>query len=269
MEFEINPMSGHISIPVSVNREGPFRFTLDTGAVATTLSTSFAEMLGIETHEDPDKKYQGLGFSYKMARLDEFSVGTLLRMNEEVIVFDLDAFLGARGQVSGNIGHSTLKDYVLTINYQKKTLRLEKPSEVPEEIQTWIPFNYVDNTHLIGVEVSINGKDPVELVLDTGSPVVILTPNLANEIGLSLGEGGPMVKGLGGMTQSHSVTLEQLAVGSNSQSNANALVLDLSAVSRRGNNLRKGILGASFLNKYELVIDYPNKRLALKHPSTQ
>jgi hypothetical protein len=77
-----------------------------------------------------------------------------------------------------------------------------------------------------------------------------------------------MVKGLGGMTQARFTSLEELSVGHSSQKNASALVVDLSAVSRRGKSLGNGILGSSFLNKYEVVIDYPNKRLALLPPMT-
>jgi predicted aspartyl protease len=264
MKFELNPQSGHIDVPVTVNGEGPFRFTLDTGATATTLWPVLVEKLGIRTRVDPEGKYTAMGIDYLLANLDEFNIGPVRMDNEEVIVFDFGARFGhGASKITGNIGHSTLKDYVLSINYQTKTLRLEKSAERVEDQSSWIPFDYVDDTHLIGVQVSINDQGPFELVLDTGSPVVALSPSLAEELGLDLSEPGPMVKGLGGMTQAHFVPIEQISVGQAIQENANALVLDLSAVSPRGKSLGNGILGLSFLNNYEVVIDYPQKRLAL------
>ena len=268
IEFEINPRSGHINIPVRVNGEGPFRFTLDTGAVATTLSIALTEKLDIEINEDPEGKYSAMGLEYHLANLDEFEVGHLRRKNEEVIVFDMHAILGSDPKsMWGNIGHSTLKDYILSINYQKRTLRLEESNTRVEMKESWIPFEYVEDTHLISLKVKINEKGPYDLALDTGSPIVALTPGLAKEIDLKLSESGPMVKGIGGMTQGYFTDLEQISVGDANQMSTNALVIDLSAVTRRGKNLPNGILGASFLNKYEVVIDYPNMRLALLSPT--
>ena len=138
IKFEINPRSGHLDIPVSVNGEGPFRFTLDTGAVATTLSTPFTEKLNIRTYDDPEGKYEAIGFAYELANLDEMKVGSFRRENEEVLVFDLAPMRGSEAQrIPGNIGHSTLKDYVLSINYQKKTLRLEESDKRVEDIGSW------------------------------------------------------------------------------------------------------------------------------------
>ncbi|MHA2302605.1 MAG: aspartyl protease family protein [Candidatus Thorarchaeota archaeon] len=259
--FEINPQTGHIDIPVSVNGEGPFRFTLDTGAVATTLTTSLAEKLGIKTHNDNDGKYEGLGFEYAVGNLDAFSVGTDVRKNEEILVFDMKALLGISDRISGNVGHSTLKDYVLSINYGKKTLRLDKRDFNGKEPSSWTDFNYVGDTHLLGVPVHINDKGPFDLVLDTGSPIIALMPKLAKEMDLELGDSEVMVKGLGGTTGANFVSLENVAVGNDRQQNASALVVDLTAVSRRGPLMQYGILGATFLKHYEVIIDYPRKRL--------
>ena len=266
VKFELS-QGGHIDIPVHVNDEGPFRFKVDTGAAATALTQSLVEQLGIQTSLDETGKFDDIGFLYEIAELDSLTIESIVREKEEVIVFDMDSFLASLGpaaqRISGNIGHTTLKDYVLAIDYSTKTLKLntDTPSDIPSE--SWIPFRYVEDTHLIGVPVRINSMDPVDLVLDTGSPVTILTPNLAADIGLELNEGGPMVKGLGGMTQAHMTQLQELSVGNRSHEQAQILVLDLSAVSKRGNFTQYGILGASFFNRYELVIDYPMMNLAL------
>ncbi|MHA2242344.1 MAG: aspartyl protease family protein [Candidatus Thorarchaeota archaeon] len=259
--FEINPQTGHIDIPVRVNGEGPFRFTLDTGAVATTVTTSIAEKLGIRTHTNSDGKYEGLGFEYTVGNLDAFRLGTEDRKNEEILVFDMKALLGISDRISGNVGHSTLKDYILSINYSKKILRLDKGDFSGKEPSSWTDFNYVGDTHLLGVPVQINDKGPFDLVLDTGSPIIALMPRLAKEMDLELGDSEVMVKGLGGTTGANFVTLENVAVGNDRQQNASALVVDLTAVSRRGSLMQYGILGATFLKHYEVIIDYPRKKL--------
>ncbi|MHA2065175.1 MAG: aspartyl protease family protein [Candidatus Thorarchaeota archaeon] len=267
IDFEISPQTGHIDIPVNVNGEGPLRFTLDTGAVATTVTTSLAEKLGIKTQNDNDGKYEGLGFEYAVGNLDAFGIGTEVRENEEILVFDMKALLGISDRISGNVGHSTLKDYVLSINYSKKTLRLDRGDYGGKEPSSWTDFNYISDTHLLGVPVQINGKGPFDLVLDTGSPIIALTPKLSDEIGLELGDSGVMVKGLGGTTGANFVTLESVSVGNDKQLDSQALVVDLSAVSRRGSLMQYGIIGATFLKHYEVIIDYPRKKLGLI-PST-
>ena len=52
--FELGQGSGHPHVPVYVNGKGPYTFTLDTGATATTISPKIVEELGIETY-DGDK----------------------------------------------------------------------------------------------------------------------------------------------------------------------------------------------------------------------
>lgn len=260
ISFEMDPRSGHMDVPVTVNGEGPLRFHLDTGAVATSLSMSLREKLGIKTREDVDGKYKRVGFEYTLANLDEFSIGHELRRNEEVMVFRL---LGGENRISGNIGHSTLKDYALSINYSRKTIRLGKGGWNEKEPSSWTTFDYIDDTHLVGVPVYINDQGPFELVLDTGSPIILLSPDLADNLGLKLSGDKILVKGLGGTAEAQFGTLEQTSVGTANQQDLKALVVDPSAISPRGKTIHYGILGNSFLSNYEVIIDYPNKRLAL------
>ena len=149
------------------------------------------------------------------------------------------------------------------IDFESKMFDLTEGDADRETQSTWLDFNYVNDTHLVGVPTIINGQDPIDLVLDTGSPPTILTPSAAKTLGLTLSESGPLVKGLNGTTQAYTATLDEIKVGDAKQVQQDILVLDLSAVSARRNDLPNGILGLSFLRNYELVLDYPNRRIAL------
>lgn len=265
VQFEIQPGSRHIDVPVFVNDNGPYRFTLDTGATATTLSQRFVKTLGIETRDERKNEWDAIGQQYEVATLQNLKIGAVDNINEDVIVFDLDSFLGpASERIRGNIGYSTLKKYTMALNFATKTLKLSNSDEYDLESMDWIDFIYVDNTHLIGVPTSINGQKPIHLVLDTGSPATILTPSAAKALGLILSESGPLVKGLNGTTQALTTSVEEVRVGNSRQGQQDLIVLDLSAVSARGKSLRNGILGISFLSNYEVIIDYPNQRIAMR-----
>lgn len=264
IRFGTNPGSRHMEIPVRVNEQGPFIFTMDTGATATTLTHSIVEKLGIKTRKESRRDWDAIGMPYEIATLDNLQIGSLDNLDEEVIVFDLESFLGDTGKrISGNIGHSTLRKYILSIDFESHLLDFSAGNGTKKNLSTWVDFNYVNNTHLIGVPTSFNGQDPINLVLDTGSPPTILTPSAAEKLGLSLTKSGPLVKGLHGTTQSYLASIDEIKVGEAQQGSQDILVLDLSTVSARGNDIPNGILGLSFLRNYQLTIDYPGNKITL------
>ena len=66
IDIRLNPQTRHVYLPVSINDEGPFDFTLDTGAVATTVTPKLLEKFSIEIYDEcliPEKytyvKYSG------------------------------------------------------------------------------------------------------------------------------------------------------------------------------------------------------------------
>ncbi|MFX1369969.1 MAG: retropepsin-like aspartic protease, partial [Promethearchaeota archaeon] len=121
IEFRIDPASGHVHVPVMVNGQGPFIFTLDTGASVTTISKSLADRLAIETHEGERKKAGGAGgklIPVREAMLETFSIGSESFNTQKVGVIDFDAiFQGVGCFTDGVIGHSMLKDYTMRVNY--------------------------------------------------------------------------------------------------------------------------------------------------------
>lgn len=265
--FKLSKMSNHISVPVFVNDKGPFDFTLDTGATATTLSKSLADELGIETYDDDREETRAIGIPHKSAKVESLAIGPDTFENEEILVIDFVTVLGPHGaNVKGLIGHTTLKKYKLSVNYQIKILSLEKginEASINDERIHWIDFEYIEDSHLVGVPVFINGSGPFSFVVDTGAGGTVVTSKLAEKLELSLDSSDVQVLAPGGGTGGNFAVLEQLSVASATQENASVVVLDLKAVSSRGSLIHNGILGYPFLKDYEVVIDYPNKKFAL------
>ncbi len=284
MKIKLEKESGHIHLPVYLNEEGPFDFTLDTGAGMTVISKALADQLGIKTFHGAKTKAVGVGgnpIPIKNATVSSLQVGTETFHNKEVVVIDLGPTIGAGCLTPGVLGHDILKDYSLEVDYRAKTVTLEKHQDstaFEKNGVEWIPFQYVQNTHLLSVPVHINRQGPFELILDTGASGTVITPSLASQLGI--GDDNPrsseelknaqaqgcsqgVCAGPAGVAYGFGTTLNQLSVGTATQENMDVGVIDLKVVSPRGDKIDYGVLGYPFLRHYTLVIDYPQHRFAL------
>jgi predicted aspartyl protease len=277
INFQIELQSGHIHVPVMVNGQGPYTFTLDTGASTTTVSKKLADKLGLETFEGRIKKAGGVGGNHvpvKGAKLEKFSLGDEQFTDETVGVIDFDSFLGPVGcATDGVIGYTTLKNYLLTVDYQTSTLILTKRDEIRDEALSWKPFKYADDeSHLVLVPVYVNDTGPFDLILDTGSSGNIITPDTAEQLGIARNEGpsieavgcsGGDCQGIGGKVRGYGVVVDRLSVGDAEQSDSMVAVIDLNLISPEGKKIDYGIIGFPFLKDYKLLLDYPNQRFAI------
>ena len=283
IKFDIGAESGHPHLPVFVNGQGPFTFTLDTGAIATTISKSLAEKLSIRTYEGDRKIASGVGggrVPVAFAKVDRLQIGTEVVENEEVLVIDFDSAMGGFCFTPGVIGHSFLKNYVMSVNYPAKKMKLERAKGATsrrDKNLSWQEFQYVEDSHLISVPTHINGNGPFHLVVDTGSGGTVITPRIAQQLGFTEDQAVVAVQvasptnrgcadgcqGVGGKAQAYGVQIDSLTVGPVTQENTIAAVIDLKVVSPRGELIRDGIIGYPFMRNLEVVIDYPNRRFAL------
>ncbi|MHA1576676.1 MAG: aspartyl protease family protein [Candidatus Thorarchaeota archaeon] len=287
IEFKLDKGSNHPHIPVFVNGKGPFTFTLDTGASATTISKSLADQLGIETYKGEKTEARGLGGAVpiKQATLEKLEIGSEVFRNEDVMVLDFEAALGdGCGSTSGVIGHTTLKHYVLSVNYPTNKMTLEISKTLDDETN-WTSFDYVDSTHLVGVPTLLNGQGPFPLVIDTGSGGTIITPQVAENLSLSRDDTKMQLRvvsigqeenkenegsegcengcqGVGGRVAGYPANLDSIRVGPTQQDDHGVAVIDLSSISPGDELIHNGIIGYPFLKEYELIIDYPNQRVA-------
>ena len=261
IEVEIEIGMQHVQVPVSVNGQGPFTFTLDTGATATTLSTKLVEQLGISTREQHKSEAHGVGGGIPTKYADvEISMGSLKFDKDEVYVLDLDAIMRGVGNREGVLGYTTLRHCTMSLSYNQQRFKLSK-GDSPSDIN-WTPFDYIKDSHLVGVPVYINEKGPYDFVLDTGAGNTVVTPEMASKIGLEAKPVHGIARGLGGDVQLELAAVDALSVGEAKISHSQVVVLDLSNVSPKGKLIENGIIGYDFLKNFETVIDYPNKQFS-------
>jgi predicted aspartyl protease len=283
MKMKLDENVGHIHLPVYVNEKGPFDFTLDTGAGMTVISKAFADQLGVETYKGIKAKAAGVGgttIPVEAGIVEKLQLGKEAFLHKEVVVIDFGPAKGPGCFTPGVIGHDILKDYLVHIDYGAMAVTFSKPTnqgDLDEDGAEWIPFQYVNGTHLMKVPVHINAKGPFDLILDTGASGTVITPALATALGIdeaqspksdeqeveAKGCSEGVCVGPTGVATGYGALLRQLSVGEAIQENMPVGVIDLKLVSPRGDKIDYGVLGYPFLKNYTLIIDYPKSRFAL------
>lgn len=266
VNFKLDEATNHIFIDVYVNKEGPFNFILDTGAKATTISKKLADKLGIETL-DLEVEDISVSIPHGIALLQELKINKEIYENEDVLVLDFDKLLGKCAQhVDGTIGYTTLKHFILTVDYPQKKLHFDRViNDLIADYSdiNWQQFVYLDDTHLVGVPVNINGSDSFDFVLDTGAGGTVITQQLAKKLQLTTKPFPGLVKGVGGDAKMEIASIEHFKVAISTQENLQIIVTDLAKVAPKAAKIKNGIIGYNFLKNYKVILDYPNQRFSL------
>lgn len=261
--LEIDRKSRLAGVPISVNGESGFIFTLDSGAIATTLGLEAAERLGLEVYSEPRTApaFAG-GLPAKYTTIGVLRIGSLDFKDEEVLVMDLSRM--RRGNVrAGVLGHSMLKTCVMLLDYASRSLILTRDSEEAHDID-WSDFKYVEDSHLVTLPTRVNGSKPYDFVLDTGAGSTVVTPKLAEALGLDVQSVHGIARGLAGDTELKMTTIQELSVNQLNLHDVRAAVIDLGHVSPRGSSIEYGILGVNFLSQCGFAIDYPRRKYGLE-----
>jgi hypothetical protein len=115
----------------------------------------------------------------------------------------------------------------------------------------------------IVVPVRINGRDAVDLILDTGATLTCLDTALATE--LALPEQRAMMGaavGIGGAGRVRLHSVDSLQIGPAVARDLTVCAMDLQALRTIGGNAR-GLLGLNVLRSFRVTLDFERKTLQL------
>ena len=122
-----------------------------------------------------------------------------------------------------------------------------------------IPLAPDGQGHLLA-DVLINNKFHASLVVDTGSPVLMLTSSFIQKLGVDVSQSNMgYVEVLNGRYKAASVSLNSVRLGEAHAQNVNATVL-LQDVKE----INDGLLGLSFLSKFHFTLDQKGQKLVLR-----
>lgn len=173
-------------VEVMVNGKGPFLFTIDTGAgMEADLDAALAAQLKLQTSGkvrggDPSGRNAQ---EYDTVAIDSIALGNVEFRNVTAISRARRMSPNAP-KVDGILGFSLFKDYLFTLDYPGKRLRLER-RELPESNSADI-LNFADPRHVPIVDIAV-GSVKIKAHIDSGNVMggFVLPESLVNKLRLS------------------------------------------------------------------------------------
>ncbi|HXM06000.1 MAG TPA: retropepsin-like aspartic protease, partial [Candidatus Acidoferrum sp.] len=131
-------------------------------------------------------------------------------------------------------------------------------------LSSGVPFTLQD--HRAIVQAYIGDAGPFSMIVDTGSAELVVTPAVAQRLGLHLRPAG-FVSGAGADKAAiEKTTVTGVRVGNTRFAPADALVLDLSRIQRGiGFSHFDGVIGYEQLQRYRVFVDMDRQRIAFSN----
>ncbi len=141
-------------------------------------------------------------------------------------------------------------------------LSLEAEQRRKDQEGVKIPLISDGHGHLMA-NVLINGHVPALLIVDTGSPVVMLNASFVEKLGVDLSQSPKgYVEILDGKYEAAAVALNSVQVGDMKAQDITTAVL-----LKENKKVGDGLLGLSFLNKFHFTLDHKGQKLILRKES--
>lgn len=129
--FELAGKGGAaIVVPVRINDTGPYSFVVDTGATVTCVDQPLIEKLKLPS--PPGVIGYGATVSESgsvgVHRIDTLQVGEVIASGVTVCALDLSGLKNVGLDAQGLLGLNFLKSFIVTFDFLRNVMRLEKPS---------------------------------------------------------------------------------------------------------------------------------------------
>lgn len=272
VHFEM--IDDHIVIPVSVNRSEPLSFVVDSGAFATVILESRDTRL-LPLTLGAELPVSGVGdgpdpTAYMVADT-AIAVGSLRMEGLSVIYLPLEAvpFFDSMDEVyfDGVIGASFFERFVVEIDYDQQLISFSEPApelygavqansdwlELPIEVEASLPY--------LTTQITLIADHPltVKLLVDTGyRGPVSLTPDTHEGIVEPEEFFSTVNQGLSGDVSTKVGLSSSFTVG---DFKLDDIPVSYSITGGESDNDSNGLLGNEVLSHFNLMFDYPNKRM--------
>ncbi|MDQ5979775.1 MAG: hypothetical protein QG602_2750 [Verrucomicrobiota bacterium] len=177
-------VGGRPCVELKVNGQGPYRFILDTGAQATSITPQVAREAGVLIARRYVARIGGAGGHSKRAYLGavkriespRFSLGEIgvtILSDENVVQ------MSAYGEINGGIlGLSALRDVLLEIDFPRQTVSVLRPGSTSPASETGLP--YTGSTPHVSIATPSTRHATTEILIDTGSSSGFLLADIAS-----------------------------------------------------------------------------------------
>lgn len=258
-----------ILLRVSVNNSKPLRFIFDTGASSSAISSKRAAELGLKSQGQVRADATGGTVEGSAIGDVELSVRGAKVSNLTIVALPLPAPPGF--EFDGIIGCDFIRQFVVEIDYLKKTINLYNPLTYRYRGRgASIPLILIgENTPLARVRIFLAGRAPVaaRLEVDTGgdNTIIINSPFVKrHNLAATIRETNPYTRnGVGGEQKVIVGLVKAVGLGRFTLRNLPvALSLDTEGVGASEEN--DGLIGGEILRRFKVVFDYSRKKMILE-----
>ena len=250
-----DPLRGLVEVEVILDGRVKGIFGVDTGADRLYIDKDFAQKNGLKTGEgQPRRPVTGAMGSSEASSLAirSLKIAGEHLYNLDATVIDMSAIItdDRWGRPDGLIGYDLLQRFYVTVDYPERTLELSmvEPWSLRNESLDVIPFR--NKRHLIVVDVTFNDTITVPMILDYCASQVFVSTDLADRLEIDL-------------SQERRGIVQRVSLSNK------IFTRDVQIVVTDYSNLKKGlrgidfegILGAGFLFKHKITIDYKRNRI--------
>lgn len=282
VSFPFKFINNLIILPVVINDSDTLQFILDTG-VSISIMTELSIGDSLLLNYTRQVKLNGLGQGEPIDALHSsgniFNVSSIRGTNQDLIillqnVFNLSSVFGTR--IHGLLGYNIFVNFIVEIDYSKKIISFHDPKTYKYKKGWWIFQSdrnketlpliiHKTKPYILAYIVMNNGtRIPVKLLVDTGashslwldtfSDTLIKVPDATTDVFLGKGLNGDIFGKLG--------KIPEIQIGNFVFSNPIVAFPDSISVGKsRGLDYRNGTIGAELLRRFNIIIDYPNKKI--------
>ena len=256
-------------------------FLLDSGIDKTLLfNLKVKDSIRMNNVERFELKGLGTGNQIEalISKKNLFRIDNLINPNHLIYLivsdqFDLSAKMGI--DINGIIGGDLFKNFIVKINYNSKKITFYNPETYtykrcrgcetfPLEFYRQKPFidvyvkNHLNDLFKVKLLIDSGGGDSLWLFENTHPSIVVSEKHFRDFLGI----------GLSGSIFGKRSMMNELRIGNFKFEKINVAYPDsISIQSAFKNKKRNGTLGANVLRRFNVIFDYPNKKITLKKNS--
>jgi len=270
-----------IILPIEVNGS-TLNFLLDTG-VNNSIMFNLSVEDSLKLKETEKIRLRGLGEGDYIDAIKSsknfFSIGKIKNADHMIYLipgneFDLSSRMGIT--INGIIGGDLFRDFIVNINYSSKKIRFYNPEKYSykdcKKCQSFDLHFYKNKPYLyLTIEVSKNETIDAKLLIDLGgSDALWLFDKSHDKIKVPKNSFEDYLgKGLSGDIYGKRSKIDKISLGNYIFTSANVAYPDSSSIEKAYlHKERNGTLGSEILKRFKLLIDYPNKKIVFKNPSS-
>ena len=254
-----------MTVPVTINGQGPYRFLIDTGAQATVLSHTLAEQLQLADRRPATLIGMASSRQIETTILSELTFGSFSRFDTMAALVAEDNIGGA----DGILGLDSLQDRRVLIDFANRQIEIAESGDAinRRDYDIIVRGRRIGN-QLIIARAELNGVRTA-VIVDTGAQGSIANQALSRRLSRSRTEGQAEMTDINGVQQTNAVRIvRSLDLGRAQLSNFPITTSNSPTFAALGLDDEPAmILGMNELRVFERVaIDFPSRRVLFDLP---